>query len=545
MKLRTLTISAVTIGGGTAFAGGLLLPGAGAISTSRAGAAVASADDGEALALNPAGIAKAKGTTITFAMTAIDYIMEFQRNGTYDPVAAETLPWAGQPYALAKNDSSPPLGIGPVQPVPLVAVISDLGGRIKGLHVAAGVYAPNSYPFRDMATCPAGQACYHYQFNSDDRAPLPTRYDIMKQDAAIILPSVAVAYSVLPELDLGARFSAGFAQLKSTTAVWANPANYEEYVKSDGVISVDAKDSFIPEVSFGATYRPTPFLEFGARYTSELDIHAKGTAASLNGPAANIGGNPIEVVPTQPGMERCAPGGVDASNLKACVGLALPRTATIGGRYKFLDGNGKLRGDIEIDGDWENWGKTCDPADRDCVSPSDFKVTVDGVVTTPGNEANGLTLRDSIVAHGLRDTYGVRIGGSYVIPMGGDNAVTVRGGVAYDTAAAKQGWERADLDGAARTTLTAGGSYRTSRLEVSAGFGVILEGTRTDPRNCNPTTANPGCAGNDMDNPPNLRQGPDPILPIINSDVQLENPVNEGTYKSHYLLFMLGVSTWF
>ncbi|MGE0401366.1 MAG: hypothetical protein AB7T06_31980, partial [Kofleriaceae bacterium] len=42
-------------------AGGLFLPGSGATSTSRAGAAVASADDGEALSINPAGLAKSSG----------------------------------------------------------------------------------------------------------------------------------------------------------------------------------------------------------------------------------------------------------------------------------------------------------------------------------------------------------------------------------------------------------------------------------------------------------------------------------------------------
>ena len=58
MKLRLSTIL-VAIAGmpQLAAAGGLLLPGAGAVSTSRAGAAVASAADGEGLVLNPAGIA--------------------------------------------------------------------------------------------------------------------------------------------------------------------------------------------------------------------------------------------------------------------------------------------------------------------------------------------------------------------------------------------------------------------------------------------------------------------------------------------------------
>src|SRR5215470_7702277 len=104
---------------GNASAGGLMLPGAGAISTSRAGAAVASADDGEAVVLNPAGIVKAQGTTITVSAAMIQYAMEFQRRGTYDAVPGESYPFAGQSYAPVKNDASPPLGLGSLQPIPV------------------------------------------------------------------------------------------------------------------------------------------------------------------------------------------------------------------------------------------------------------------------------------------------------------------------------------------------------------------------------------------------------------------------------------------
>src|SRR3954454_18888998 len=117
---------------GVAAAGGLLLPGAGAVSTSRAGAAVASADDGEALVLNPAGIAKATGTTITLSAAIFSYAMEFQRRGTYDAVPGENYPYANQRFAAVKNAASPPLGIGALQPVPVIAVLSDLGGRVPG-----------------------------------------------------------------------------------------------------------------------------------------------------------------------------------------------------------------------------------------------------------------------------------------------------------------------------------------------------------------------------------------------------------------------------
>jgi hypothetical protein len=71
-----------------ASAGGLFLPGSGAISTSRAGAGVASADDGEALSLNPAGLMKApSGWTFTISAAITRYYMQFNRTGAYDDVA--------------------------------------------------------------------------------------------------------------------------------------------------------------------------------------------------------------------------------------------------------------------------------------------------------------------------------------------------------------------------------------------------------------------------------------------------------------------------
>ena len=80
------------------------------------------------------------------------------------------------------------------------------------------------------------------------------------------------------------------------------------------------------------------------------------------------------------------------------------------------------------------------------------------------------------------------------------------------------------------------------RFEVSLGGGAILE----SPSNpnvgggaapCNPTMAMPSCGAGDE------HQGPDPINPT--SQTQAESPVSQGDYTSHYLLFMLGASTWF
>jgi long-subunit fatty acid transport protein len=543
MKLRDLVTTGLICASGTAFAGGLFLPGNGAVSTTRAGAAVASADDGEAISMNPAGIAKAKGTIVTVGIAAIDYIMSFQRNGNYPTIADDALPYEGQRYPLMQNKSKPPLGFGPFQPVPLIAIVSDLGGRIPHLHAGFGLYAPNAYPFRDLQTV-AGQK---FVFNDNpDAPPPPTRYDIMYQEAAVILPSVAVAYSITPKLDVGARFSAGIADLKSTVAIWG-ALNYQEWVKQDATITLEAKDTFVPTGGFGVAFRPTPNIEIGANYSLPIAIHAKGTAVPVQGPRVELSpGTPAKLFAATDDIVRCAKGGTDAE-LKACADILLPMTATVGARWKFLDGNGAMRGDIELDVNWEHWGTQCDYVkDPHCFNSSDYHVVVDAAVgteTTPPDMR--IPLHESRISHGLRDTYSVRLGGGYAIPVGA-NTIIARGGLAYETAAAKSGWERVDLDGASRTVIGAGGSYKMHSLSIDAGFGVILEGTRSDSRNCVTTSdqGNQGCGPGGMQQPVTKRTGPDPTFALVTPDAQFEHPVNEGTYKSHYLMFMLGVSTW-
>jgi long-chain fatty acid transport protein len=551
MKLGVLTVSLGVCLSSTVFAGGLLLPGSGAVSTSRAGTGVASTEGGEAISLNPAGIAKSKGTTVTIGAAIVNYAMSFQRNGTYDDYDSprlDPLPYEGMRYPVIENDPSPPLGIGPYQPIPVIAVTSDLGGAVSGLHLGAGLYAPTAYPFRNMNKVngqpffvPNDRGSYDFPVTFDQPPP-PSRYDIVEQEAAIILPSLAASYSITPDLDVGGRLSIGFSEVKSTVVVWGEPANYNEYVKKDGLFTLDAKDSFVMAWSLGTAYRPTPNIEVGAQYTGPVDMLAKGDATNSLGPQATLNDQPITVLPS--GALRCAPGGTP-TKLKGCVEFALPMTATVGARYKFLGEGGVMNGDLELDVDWQNWSAT---------RAGTYRVVVDAQVTTASMPDNGIDLKENIIAHGLRDTFGVRVGGSWNFPVG-DNTVIARGGVGYESAAAKKGWERADFDGAARTLFTAGASYKMARVQIDAGFGYIYEGTRTDSRTCNPILEDTdpgtpgvqytGCSPSGTQQPLADRQGPDPINPIVNPDQQLENPVNQGTFKSHYLMFMLGMSTWF
>lgn len=520
---------------GTASAGGLYLPGSGAVSTSRAGAAIASTDNGEALGLNAAGLAKTSGTTITLSLAFIDFAMSFQRRGTYDDNPNVDLPYEGQAYPLVEDDSKPSPGLGPFQPIPVLAVTTDLGGAVPNLRLAAGLYAPNSYPSRSLCTVQANGSCKKYEFNKDpNELPSPARYDVVSREAVLLMPTIAASYRVMPNLDVGARVGWGFADAKSQIHLWSAPGNVIEDVGGDSLLTVKGKDNFVPSYGVGVTFRPTPEIELAATYNSEITIDAKGTASTQLG-ARSGSGVPVMVVPIDDDFAQCEKGGVVGA-FKACIDAQLPRSANVGGRYKFLGTNDQVRGDIELNLGWENWGNS---------AASDYHVTIDSEIVT--SMGGGFGIKQNAVRHGFQDVFNAHLGGSWRFPLGA-NELIARGGLGYDTAAAKKGWNRADLDGAARTTLTTGAGFRTGRIQIDAGLGLVLEGKNDNPGDCNPISSQPdqlGCNRDGVQDPLEDRTGPDPINPLVVSEQQLQAPVNQGLFQSHYVMFMLGASTWF
>lgn len=561
MKLGGIAIASSLIVGtlaSQAHAGGLFLPGSGATSTSRAGAAVASVDDGEAISINPAGLSKSSGTTLTISIAFIRYFMEFSRRGAYDTSSNPNFQpaYQGDAYRTVENDPEPPLGIGKFQPIPVIALSTDFK-RIPNLRAAIGLYAPSGYPFRNMTQ--------GYQFpTAADPAdlnapPPPTRYDTMRAESRALLPSIAASYRVMPELDIGARFTAGNLQSKQQLVVWGTPNNVEERVTEDSLFDVEIKDGFIPAFGIGVAYRPIPQLEIAANYSSALVVKAKGEASSQKGP--NVDQSRV-VGPVPDAESRCETGGTFEKQ-KACINLQLPQTATIGARYIFQGANDQIAGDVELDVQWENWGKKCARqddggeapgafADPECTSPGEFSVLVDGGLYV--NDAYVQPLRPSINNYNLKDVISIRAGGSYHIPLGDApdaKRVILRGGVAYDSQAANDGWFRAALDGASRITMTLGAAYRMKSSMLTLGGGYVHEGTNTNPganddgSDCNPTLATLACNGSNASRPLPERKGPDPSNPLIDPAFQAENPYNQGSIKSHYILLMLGWTKWF
>jgi long-subunit fatty acid transport protein len=229
-------------------------------------------------------------------------------------------------------------------------------------------------------------------------------------------------------------------------------------------------------------------------------------------------------------------------------------TATVGGRYKIVDEKNELLADVELDVNWENWGKRCDFDDASipgstCTAPGQYRIQIDAGLYTNGMYAQPInsTGGANVLNLGLQDTFGIRLGGSYHLPAGA-NKVVLRGGLAYDTAAAKTGWLRANFDGASRVTTALGGAYEVNGWQINAGFGYVFEGTNENPganadgSDCNPTSSMLGCTP--AHEPPD-RQGPDPTNPLLTPNTQGENPYNQGSITSHYLMFMMGFAKAF
>jgi uncharacterized membrane protein YtjA (UPF0391 family) len=327
-------------------AGGIFVGETGPQAQERGGAFVAKADDPTALLLNPAGLMKARSGELFLGSNLAVYSLKYRRSGTYEnqPDRTTQPPYVGQAFDEMSGASGP-------QPLPALAVTYHLPGL--PLAVGAGVFAPNAFPGRDFK-CNVDENCV----TTANGAPAPQRYDIISQEAVIILPSLGVAWRILPELDVGVRVAWGFGKIRARSFTWGI-RNLEEDPTKDGDFLVDVSDGFIPQIQLGVLFRPTEFLEIGAQWTSGLSLEGKGTGEARLGANVSPFGQAM-LVPVDDVVAVCDKGGT-ASQLKACVTTKIPQFATLGARYVFRDGAGAEKADVELDLRWENWRSLPDP----------------------------------------------------------------------------------------------------------------------------------------------------------------------------------------
>jgi long-chain fatty acid transport protein len=498
--MRKTLFALTTLAPLTAHAGGVFVGEAGTQAMERGGAFVAKADDPTAMSVNPAGLAKLARAQLYLGANLLNYSLSYKRAGVYP--AQQRGPgepaYVGTEYPTVENEAT-------FQPIPYVAG----GGMVGDLALAIGVFAPPGVPNREFPCVAGDEFCRM----DESGAPAPQRYDVVDQHALVVYPSIAAAYRLHERVDIGARFSWGIASIEARNFPWST-ANRTEDPLREADFDASVSDAFVPTFGAGVLIRPTDFLEVGAAYSYKSQVRAQGTGNARLGPEV-LPGLQSQIVPKPDEMAECAPGGT-TSALSTCIDFDMPQTFAAGVRWIFRDAAGGERGDVELDAKWENW-----------AGASDDAITVDGQ-----DMYTGVPLKTVYNRHGFQDVLAVRLGGAYRIDVARHD-LTLRGGVAYDTAAAPVSWTRVDKDGRARTTIAAGAAYELDRWRFDLGVAFVIEGVQD--------VANVPVANPTVDN----RVQPDPLQPSLPDDRAVYYPINAGRYDSGYFVGLAGVTAMF
>lgn len=228
----------------SAQAGGFFVPLGGVHNTGRAGAAVVSTRDPNAIAYNPALIALNDGHQLLADITWAMLNLEYTRASQVEPNGSVTS------YATIKNEA---VGI----TIPQVLFTTDFGTDSFGLGV--GLFPPNSAPAK---------------YPSDG----PQRYVIVDM-ANTIAFTTELAFAWRPH----PRFSVG-AGIQNVTFVFRGTGISSTYFgvlaaaedpDMDCYVTVNAADYFTPSANFGIWAEPVDGFELGASFQLFADLQSK------------------------------------------------------------------------------------------------------------------------------------------------------------------------------------------------------------------------------------------------------------------------------
>jgi long-chain fatty acid transport protein len=417
--MRSIALAALLtcLAPGLAAAGGLSAGTNGTEVMSRGGAWVAKADSPLALEHNVAGLARQRGTKLLWDGNLTLHDLSFQRAGVYpgDPNDPNT-PFAGQPFPLIQNQGGPFYA-------PFVSLTTDFE-KLDRWTFAIGLFGPPSVGNRNYGgqTLPGG-------------LPNPGRYDFVQASLLVVYPSVAAAVRVTRWLDLGLGLHVAVGTLKPVTVSYSDlgpglcPS--AEYPQCDARTALDVSGA-TATFSFGALIKPLKWLAFGVNLFGPTNLKMSGT-----------------LTPTAP-----PGGGLQLDPTYAELTSRLPWQLRIGARL-ILAKNERETADLEVDGVYEAW--------RDAQGT--------GVeVFIP--ELGPFGERRIVQVHNYRDTFAVRVGGSYNLHLK-RATLHFRAGFFFDSAATTYPYTRIDFDTIAKYAGTAGFGFTTHGFTFNLGYAYI------------------------------------------------------------------------
>ena len=481
------------------------MPDLGTVAIGRGTAMVARADDGSAFYYNPAGLSKQPGVHALLGANILNLNVDYKRSGSggcyLDRVGGEFVPDceadqyavfadpehqgsiliadpaldhgadpAGAPFGSVS--SSKRFGASPM----IVVNWGDVGG-IEGLAIAIGLVPPSSF---GTPAYPKGG---------------PQRYALIEANLLIVYPGLGFAYAPNRYFRLGAVFLSGIGHFRQSQAIRPMPQPldlaFNEDLGGDAVLSIEAKDPFIPTGIIGVMSQPLDWLELGVSLKLPADIRAEGE---------------VEYAPSEidlPDSELTT----NEVTLRQC----FPFVLRAGARYVHP------RFDVEADFVWEDWS-----------SLESFEVDMesdlfDGMFST-------IAMPDAEVPKRFRDTYSLRLGGDVEV---WPEHISVRVGGFYQSSAYPENNETFSLDFPFGEQIGVGGGLTwhaiirgVNYLDVHAGYMHVFQPDVVVKRGV-------------------LQQQGLPMQLSADESVQIANVVNGGRYRVSLNVFGLALEGHF
>lgn len=407
-------------------AGGMEVGDTGAEALGRGGAFVAKADSPAAVNYNPAGFVKLRGHHIAISANAVHSIYDFTRAsdsqrevaGAAYPTISSTKPWFAAPLHMMAT--------------------TDLG-YFQRLTFAAGFYAP-------AATGSAYPA--EIEDSSGKKVSSPQRYDMVETGGLMMFPSVGVAFRPVEWLDIGLTFQWVITQVQAKTYGTASAAcESAEDPGCDIVMDVEGQDLFAPTGSAGVLLRPTRNLELGGLLRLPSKSELKGKADVTVGASLKR----MESYLKYPF--------IDPESPELTLTNVYPLMMRLGARYIFRSGD-EERGDIEANFTFENW-----------AAASERVVTIEG-------KSMNKPMDPVVMDSRLKNTFGVRLGGSYRLRLARSLELVLRGGTFFETESTDVSDTSLQVLGARRIGLTGGMGLRWGRFALDAAYAHLFVPSR-------------------------------------------------------------------
>ncbi len=337
----------------------------------------AASDHPTTIYYNPAGLARGEGTRIYLEGLFAYRTASYERpEGAVDRVVAEGEAATGTPSEILEANAGR-AELSDVIATPFAGVVSDLG--IENLGVGLGVYVPFG-----------GSASWSQNDAFADSAAYPgavdgvQRWHVIEGEQRSLYLTAAGAYHI-EAADL--TFGAGLNVVRNdTSTIRARTANGTDHMTTgDGEIFegrslVDVSGTTL-SIGVGAMWDPMEEMTVGVSYQSSPGFGTHGLSGTVTNKFGSGAASPVDIVLEQ----------------------TLPDIARVGVAYRLP------RAELRLAGDYQRWSVF----DNQCLIQDQPDARCELTETGAVNEAAGGSGVVVNLPRNFRDTFGVRLGGSY------------------------------------------------------------------------------------------------------------------------------------